>query len=83
MTKTPLPDTRNRSHLPFNLKEHAKHTLFCGTQVIQTRYYGNQKVRAVVLRTGKLLSSSKSWLDFRIALQPSTIELLHLYFLML
>jgi cation-transporting ATPase 13A2 len=36
----------------FSVKEHARHTLFCGTQVIQTRYYGNQRVRAVVIRTG-------------------------------
>jgi cation-transporting ATPase 13A3/4/5 len=57
VTKTPLPDTRHSSssrNTVFNMKEHSKHTLFCGTQVIQTRYYGNQKVRAVVVRTGKL-----------------------------
>lgn len=35
------------------MKEHAKHVLFCGTEVIQTRFYGNQKVKAVVIRTGK------------------------------
>ena len=53
VTKTPLPESSNRSNPLFNMKEHSKHTLFCGTQVIQTRYYGNQKVKAVVLRTGK------------------------------
>ena len=54
VTKTPLPDTKfsNRTDTLFNLKEHARHTLFCGTQIIQTRYYGNQKVKAVVIRTG-------------------------------
>jgi cation-transporting ATPase 13A3/4/5 len=36
------------------MKEHSKHVLFCGTKVIQTRYYGNQMVKAVVLRTGEL-----------------------------
>jgi cation-transporting P-type ATPase 13A2 len=35
-----------------NIKEHSKHILFSGTQVIQTRYYDNEKLRAVVLRTG-------------------------------
>lgn len=34
------------------MKDHAKHVLFCGTEVIQTRFYGNQKVKAVVIRTG-------------------------------
>uniref|UniRef100_A0A1Y1K832 Cation-transporting ATPase n=1 Tax=Photinus pyralis TaxID=7054 RepID=A0A1Y1K832_PHOPY len=49
VTKTPLPDLPN---LYYNSKEHARHTLFCGTQVIQTRYFGNEKVLAVVIRTG-------------------------------
>ena len=38
--------------MSYNAKEHAKHTLFCGTKVIQTRYYNNVKVRAVVIRIG-------------------------------
>ncbi|XP_060558084.1 polyamine-transporting ATPase 13A3-like [Ruditapes philippinarum] len=62
VTKTPLPDTRHSSssrNTVFNMKEHSKHTLFCGTQVIQTRYYGNQKVRAVVVRTGFLTSKGE------------------------
>ncbi|BES87473.1 cation-transporting atpase [Nesidiocoris tenuis] len=48
VTKTPLP---NSADVLYNDKEHARHTLFCGTQVIQTRYYGNEKVYAVVIRT--------------------------------
>ncbi|XP_075224909.1 polyamine-transporting ATPase 13A3-like isoform X2 [Lycorma delicatula] len=32
----------------------SNHTLFCGTHVLQTRYYGSGKVHAVVLRTGFL-----------------------------
>jgi len=36
----------------YNSKVHAKHTLFCGTKVIQTRYYDGAKVKAVVIRTG-------------------------------
>ncbi|KAF5281780.1 hypothetical protein FQR65_LT14527 [Abscondita terminalis] len=49
VTKTPLPELPD---LYYNSKEHARHTLFCGTQVIQTRYFGNEKVLAVVIRTG-------------------------------
>ncbi|KAK4878700.1 hypothetical protein RN001_011206 [Aquatica leii] len=49
VTKTPLPDLPS---LHYSSKEHARHTLFCGTQVIQTRYFGNEKVLAVVIRTG-------------------------------
>ena len=36
----------------FHIKEHSRHVLFCGTHVIQTRYYDNQRVTAVVIRTG-------------------------------
>ncbi|KAK9506093.1 hypothetical protein O3M35_008091 [Rhynocoris fuscipes] len=48
VTKTPIP---NSTDILYNDKEHARHTLFCGTQVIQTRYYGNERVYAVVIRT--------------------------------
>ncbi|XP_014273142.1 polyamine-transporting ATPase 13A3 [Halyomorpha halys] len=48
VTKTPMP---NSPTLLYNEKEHARHTLFCGTQVIQTRYYGHERVYAVVIRT--------------------------------
>lgn len=49
VTKTALPNTKGIQYDP---KEHGRHTLFCGTQVIQTRYFGNEKVLAVVVRTG-------------------------------
>ncbi|XP_017780641.1 PREDICTED: probable cation-transporting ATPase 13A3 [Nicrophorus vespilloides] len=49
VTKTPFP---NLPDVYYDEKEHARHTLFCGTQVIQTRYFGNEKVLAVVLKTG-------------------------------
>ncbi|XP_065171790.1 polyamine-transporting ATPase 13A3-like isoform X2 [Atheta coriaria] len=49
VTKTPFP---HLGDLVYDAKEHARHTLFCGTQVIQTRYFGNAKVLAVVVRTG-------------------------------
>lgn len=31
---------------------HKRHTLFCGTNVIQTRFYTGELVKALVLRTG-------------------------------
>lgn len=34
------------------IKDHSRHILFSGTQVIQTRYYGKEKVKAIVIRTG-------------------------------
>lgn len=49
VTKTALPNTKGIQYDP---KEHGRHTLFCGTHVIQTRYFGNEKVLAVVVRTG-------------------------------
>lgn len=49
VTKTPLPDGANDQ---YDTKEHAKHTLFCGTRVIQTRFYDGARVKAVVVRTG-------------------------------
>lgn len=49
VTKTPLP---NSSSTLYDNKEHARHTLYCGTQVIQTRYYEKVSVYAVVIRTG-------------------------------
>lgn len=38
----------------YNERDDSNHTLFCGTHVLQTRYYGSGKVHAVVLRTGFL-----------------------------
>ncbi|KAI1285209.1 Polyamine-transporting ATPase 13A3 [Halotydeus destructor] len=58
ITKTPLPDIRHKSE-HFNSKEHSRHTLFCGTKVIQTRYYEGAKVEAVVIRTGFLTSKGE------------------------
>lgn len=49
VTKTALP---NMQEIIYDPKEHARHTLFCGTHVIQTRYFGDEKVLAVVVRTG-------------------------------
>ncbi|XP_073848931.1 polyamine-transporting ATPase anne boleyn isoform X2 [Musca autumnalis] len=51
VTKTPLPSKRD---VVFDKKEHARHTLFCGTKVIQTRYIGSEKVLAIVINTGNI-----------------------------
>ncbi|XP_064610270.1 polyamine-transporting ATPase 13A3-like [Liolophura sinensis] len=50
VTKTPL--THQEDTETYSPDEHKRHTLFAGTQVIQTRYYGQAKVLAVVIRTG-------------------------------
>ena len=39
-------------HGKLNAKDHSRHILFSGTQVIQTRYYGKEKLKAIVIRTG-------------------------------
>lgn len=50
VTKTPLsPSDLSEVYVPDMFK---RYTLFCGTKVIQTRYYGDNNVKAVVVRTG-------------------------------
>jgi len=51
ITKTTCPDD---SSILYNDREHSKHTLNCGTEVIQTRSPKGQAVMAVVVRTGYL-----------------------------
>ncbi|XP_072114405.1 polyamine-transporting ATPase 13A3-like isoform X1 [Mobula birostris] len=36
----------------YNPENHKRHTLFCGTAVVQTRFYAGEPVKAVVVRTG-------------------------------
>ncbi|KAF3835191.1 hypothetical protein F7725_027749 [Dissostichus mawsoni] len=57
VTKTnlpdPLPGDRGEDNdSVFNTEEHKRHTLFCGTHVIQTRFYTGDLVKAVVVCTG-------------------------------
>jgi cation-transporting ATPase 13A2 len=63
VTKTALASSRGTSlsindaakvaqEVKLSIKDHSRHIIFSGTQVIQTRYYGDEKLRAVVLRTG-------------------------------
>lgn len=39
----------------FSYEHHKKHILFCGTSIIQTRFYSGNKVSALVLRTGTII----------------------------
>ncbi|XP_057652455.1 polyamine-transporting ATPase 13A3-like isoform X1 [Diorhabda carinulata] len=68
VTKTALPNVPGVAYDP---KEHGRHTLFCGTHVIQTRYFGNEKVLAIVVRTG--FSTSKGSL-VRSILYPPPVD---------
>ncbi|XP_025909352.1 cation-transporting ATPase 13A2 [Nothoprocta perdicaria] len=50
--KTPLPAGGRAAHAIYSPEEHRRHTLFCGTQVIQAKSYVGKEVLAVVTRTG-------------------------------
>ncbi|CAL8281134.1 unnamed protein product [Lota lota] len=52
VTKTALPSSGSEGASTYSTEEHKRHTLFCGTQVIQTRFYTGQLVKAVVVTTG-------------------------------
>ena len=54
ITKVPLDTSCSSStrQLKLNVKDHSRHILFSGTQVIQTRYYGHERLKAIVIRTG-------------------------------
>nr|XP_050858896.1 polyamine-transporting ATPase 13A3 isoform X2 [Vespula vulgaris] len=65
VTKTPIPSS---NEIIYDTKEHARHTLYCGTKIIQTRYFGSEKVLAVVIRTG--FSTSKGGLVRSIMYPP-------------
>ncbi|KAM4551196.1 polyamine-transporting ATPase 13A3-like isoform 1-T1 [Odontesthes bonariensis] len=52
VTKTSLPSSGGEASKSYSTEEHKRHTLFCGTHVIQTRFYTGELVKAVVVRTG-------------------------------
>uniref|UniRef100_A0A8K9XCG0 ATPase 13A3 n=1 Tax=Oncorhynchus mykiss TaxID=8022 RepID=A0A8K9XCG0_ONCMY len=55
VTKTNLPNPGEgdkEGDAAYSMEEHKRHTLFCGTHVIQTRFYSGELVKAVVVRTG-------------------------------
>lgn len=49
LTTTATNESGGDGTLIYSKKEHAKHTLFCGTRVLQTRYYTGHDVKAVVI----------------------------------
>ncbi|XP_046398535.1 polyamine-transporting ATPase 13A3-like isoform X2 [Ischnura elegans] len=57
VTKVPIPNEERK----FEEKDdNIKHSvLFCGTKVLQTRFYGTEWARAVVLRTGFLTTKGQ------------------------
>ncbi|XP_036409657.1 probable cation-transporting ATPase 13A3 isoform X3 [Megalops cyprinoides] len=60
----------------YSIEEHKRHTLFCGTQVIQTRFYTGELVKAVVVRTG--FSTAKGQLVRSILYpKPTDFKLYH------
>uniref|UniRef100_A0A8C5RYI8 ATPase cation transporting 13A2 n=1 Tax=Laticauda laticaudata TaxID=8630 RepID=A0A8C5RYI8_LATLA len=50
--KTPLPKGPEEVNTTYSSEDHKRHTLFCGTQVIQARSCGEVDILAVVTRTG-------------------------------
>ncbi|XP_051047236.1 polyamine-transporting ATPase 13A3 isoform X2 [Phodopus roborovskii] len=64
VTKTNLPnpsvDVKGTGEEYYSPETHKRHTLFCGTTVIQTRFYTGELVKAIVVRTG--FSTSKGQL---------------------
>ncbi|KAM9315825.1 polyamine-transporting ATPase 13A3 [Gastrophryne carolinensis] len=58
-TNLPVPNREAEDEL-YNTESHKRHTLFCGTNVIQTRFYAGEPVKAIIVRTG--FSTSKGQL---------------------
>ncbi|XP_013781751.2 probable cation-transporting ATPase 13A3 isoform X3 [Limulus polyphemus] len=56
-TKTPV--SRQEDNEVYSPQNHKRHTLFCGTHVIQSRYYGHDQVLGVVIRTGFLTAKGE------------------------
>ncbi|XP_055354336.1 polyamine-transporting ATPase 13A3-like [Paramacrobiotus metropolitanus] len=57
VTKTPL--NSDQENEIFKIRAQARHILFSGTRVLQTRFYGNELVKAVVIRTGFMTSKGE------------------------
>jgi magnesium-transporting ATPase (P-type) len=49
--KTPLPQPETNYEL-YDVETHKRHTLFSGTQIVQTRSQNSERILAVVIRTG-------------------------------
>ncbi|XP_057696418.1 polyamine-transporting ATPase 13A3 isoform X3 [Corythoichthys intestinalis] len=81
VTKTNLPnqllgESGDEPMISYSIDEHKRHTLFCGTHVIQTRFYTGELVKAVVVRTG--FSTAKGQLVRSILYpKPTDFKLYH------
>ncbi|CAH1140797.1 unnamed protein product [Phyllotreta striolata] len=53
--KTPMPE----DSLMINLKDNMSHTVFCGTKILQAKNKNDDKVLAVVIRTGYLTTKGE------------------------
>nr|CAB3224444.1 probable cation-transporting ATPase 13A3 [Phallusia mammillata] len=51
ITKTPLPKAASKMQNVYSADLHKRHTLFCGTEVLQTRVCPGELVKGVVVRT--------------------------------
>ncbi|XP_041695692.1 polyamine-transporting ATPase 13A3 isoform X1 [Coregonus clupeaformis] len=79
VTKTNLPNPGEgdkEGDEAYSMEEHKRHTLFCGTHIIQTRFYSGELVKAVVVRTG--FSTAKGQLVRSILYpKPTDFKLYH------
>ncbi|KAM3921896.1 polyamine-transporting ATPase 13A2 isoform 2-T2 [Leptodactylus fuscus] len=50
--KTPLPDGPSAADTVYSSDAHRRHTIFCGTQIIQAKSYLDKEVLAIVTKTG-------------------------------
>ncbi|XP_077394602.1 polyamine-transporting ATPase 13A3-like isoform X1 [Festucalex cinctus] len=50
--KTSLPNSGEEANEIYSTEDHKRHTLFCGSHVIQSRHCADELVKVVVVRTG-------------------------------
>ncbi|GMT35846.1 hypothetical protein PFISCL1PPCAC_27143, partial [Pristionchus fissidentatus] len=48
---TGIDEDNSDGEVRFDIDRHSKHVLFCGTNILQTRFYEGQHVKATVIRT--------------------------------
>ncbi|CAJ0962104.1 unnamed protein product, partial [Mesorhabditis belari] len=69
---TGIDEDNAAGNVRFDFEKHSKHVLSCGTMVLQTRYYGGQHVRAMVIRTA--FSTTKGQL-VRSIMYPKPVDI--------
>lgn len=48
---TGIDEDNEAGEVRFNFDKHSKHVLYCGTAILQTRFYGGQYVKVWLLRS--------------------------------